>query len=109
MCNLYSMTRSRDAIRQIAQAMNDSLGNLPELPGVYPDYLAPIVKLDQRGQREIVLARWDWCRSRTRRRRRSPTKARLTCAIRGSRTGRATLALSTGVSCRSRVLPSPEA
>ena len=58
MCNLYSMTRSRDAIRQIAQAMNDSLGNLPELPGIYPDYLAPIVKLDQLGRREVVLARW---------------------------------------------------
>lgn len=58
MCNLYSMTRSRDAIRQISRAMNDSLGNLPELPGIYPDYLAPVVKLDQLGRREVVLARW---------------------------------------------------
>jgi hypothetical protein len=28
------------------------------LPGIYPDYLAPIVILYPRGEREIVLARW---------------------------------------------------
>jgi len=58
MCNLYSVTTNREAIRRISQALNDSIGNLPELPGIYPDYLAPIVKLDQLGRREIVLARW---------------------------------------------------
>ena len=58
MCNLYSVTTNREAIRRISQALNDSIGNMPELPGIYPDYLAPIVKLDQLGRREVVLARW---------------------------------------------------
>lgn len=38
--------------------MSDGLGNVPELPGIYPDYAAPVVRLDAQGQREIVLARW---------------------------------------------------
>ena len=58
MCNLYSMTSNRDAIRDLAKAMNDKIGNLPSLPGIYPDYLAPIVLLNAQGEREIVLARW---------------------------------------------------
>src|SRR5688572_24752236 len=58
MCNLYSMTTNREALRKISQAMNDKVGNLPELPGIYPDYLAPIVILNSAGEREIILARW---------------------------------------------------
>ncbi len=58
MCNLYSVTTNRDALRQISKAMSDGIGNMPELPGIYPDYVAPIVRLDAAGQREIVFARW---------------------------------------------------
>jgi len=57
-CNLYSVVTNREAMRRIAKAMSDTLGNFPELPGVYPDYFAPIVRLDANGRREIVLARW---------------------------------------------------
>jgi putative SOS response-associated peptidase YedK len=45
-------------MRLIAKALDDSLGNFPELPGIYPDYVAPIVRLNPAGEREIVLARW---------------------------------------------------
>lgn len=58
MCNLYSVTTNREAMRRVAQAFNDSIGNMPELPGIYPDYYAPIFRIDRRGDREIVLARW---------------------------------------------------
>lgn len=58
MCNLYSVTSNRDAIMQLAKAFNARVGNLPSLPGIYPDYLAPIVILNAAGEREIVLARW---------------------------------------------------
>lgn len=58
MCNLYSLTTNREALRQISNAFSDSVGNMPELPGIYPDYFAPIVRLDAQGEREIVLARW---------------------------------------------------
>jgi len=38
MCNLYSETSNADAIRQISRAMRDTTGNLPPLPGIFPDY-----------------------------------------------------------------------
>jgi hypothetical protein len=43
MCNLYSMLRSQDAMRRLFEA-HDRLGNQRPLPGIYPDYAAPIVR-----------------------------------------------------------------
>ena len=57
MCNLYSMTKNVDAIRRLFGAMNSQVGNLPSLPGIFPDYPAPIVR-NAAGEREIVMARW---------------------------------------------------
>jgi putative SOS response-associated peptidase YedK len=57
-CNLYSLTKSQDAIRQITKAMRDRTGNLPSLPGTFPDYAAPIVRTAEDGERELVKARW---------------------------------------------------
>ena len=57
-CNLYSMTKSQEAIRRIAAAMRDTTGNLPPLPGIFPDYEAPIVRTGEDGERELVKARW---------------------------------------------------
>jgi putative SOS response-associated peptidase YedK len=58
MCNLYSMTKSQAAIVAITKAMRDRTGNLPPLPGVFPDYPAPIVRTGADGERELVMARW---------------------------------------------------
>ncbi len=57
MCNLYSMTKGQAAIRELTGAMTDSTGNLPPLPGIFPDYAAPIVR-NQPGGRELMMARW---------------------------------------------------
>lgn len=57
MCNLYSLTKGQQAIRELARAMQDSTGNLPPLPGIFPDYAAPIVRNTPEG-RELALARW---------------------------------------------------
>ena len=64
MCNLYSMTRSRAAIVALARAMRDRTGNQPGMPGIYPDYWAPIVRVGTDGQREVVSARWGMPSSR---------------------------------------------
>jgi hypothetical protein len=32
MCNLYSITKSQQAIRDLAKAMRDMTGNMPPLP-----------------------------------------------------------------------------
>lgn len=57
MCNLYAVTKGQQAIRDIVRAMNDWTGNLPPLPGIHPDYSAPIVRNSSEG-REITMARW---------------------------------------------------
>src|SRR6201985_3297938 len=57
MCNLYSMTKNVDAIRRLFGALNSRVGNLPSMPGIFPDYAAPIVRNAPDG-REIVMARW---------------------------------------------------
>src|ERR1700730_10839558 len=56
-CNLYSLTKGQQAIRELARAMSDRTGNLPLLPGIYPDYRAPIVRNQAEG-RELTMARW---------------------------------------------------
>jgi putative SOS response-associated peptidase YedK len=58
MCNLYSFTRSQQAIREATRAMIDTTGNLPLLPGIFPDHQAPIVRTNAAGERELVKARW---------------------------------------------------
>jgi hypothetical protein len=58
-CNLYSMTTNVEAIRRLFQvdASNDKSGNLPAMPGVFPDYKALIVRNGAEG-RELAMARW---------------------------------------------------
>ena len=58
MCNLYSLTKGQVAIRQAAKAMRDLTGNLAPMPGIFPDYSAPIVRTSADGVRELALARW---------------------------------------------------
>jgi putative SOS response-associated peptidase YedK len=58
MCNLYSITKGQRAIIEFTRAMRDTTGNLPPLPGVFPDYLAPIVRNAPDGVRELMMARW---------------------------------------------------
>jgi len=58
MCNLYSMTKSVDAIRRLFQVdpVHDRTGNLPPLVGIYPDYRAPIAR-NGASERELTIAR----------------------------------------------------
>jgi putative SOS response-associated peptidase YedK len=58
MCNLYSVTKGQQAIRDATRAMRDTAGNLPLLSGVFPDYPAPIVRTAADGVRELAKARW---------------------------------------------------
>jgi putative SOS response-associated peptidase YedK len=58
MCNLYSMTKNQAAIIAIARALRDITGNLPILPGIFPDYQAPVVRNAPDGVRELAMLRW---------------------------------------------------
>jgi putative SOS response-associated peptidase YedK len=57
MCNLYSVTKSQEAIRRWFAVRHDRAGNLPPLPGVFPDGMAPIVRATREG-RELLTMRW---------------------------------------------------
>ena len=58
MCNLYSMTRPREAVLQFARALSDRTGNQPPLPSIFPDQLAPVVTRDAEGVRSVAAMRW---------------------------------------------------
>jgi len=58
MCNLYSMTSNQEAFRRLARVMRESIGNLQPLPGIFPDQMAPVVRMDKRGERGVESMRW---------------------------------------------------
>ncbi|MEH2560599.1 putative SOS response-associated peptidase YedK [Bradyrhizobium sp. AZCC 2289] len=57
MCNLYSITTNQAAIIALFRVVNRYVGNLAPMPGVFPDYQAPIVRNGPDG-RELATARW---------------------------------------------------
>ena len=44
MCNLSSITTNQAAIIALFRVVNRYVGNLAPMPGVFPDYIAPIVR-----------------------------------------------------------------
>jgi putative SOS response-associated peptidase YedK len=57
-CNLYSITTNQAAIIALFRVMNRYVGNLPPMPGVFPDYPAPVVR-NAGTEREMVMMRWN--------------------------------------------------
>jgi putative SOS response-associated peptidase YedK len=57
MCNLYSITTNQAAIIALFRVINRYVGNLPSMPGVFPDYPAPVVR-NASGEREMRMMRW---------------------------------------------------
>ena len=57
MCNLYSITRGQEAMRRLFAIEHDDAGNLAAMPGVFPDAVAPVVRVAG-GARELTTMRW---------------------------------------------------
>ena len=51
------MTTNHEAIRRLFKVTIDNVGNLPPLPGIYPDYMAPVVHMSN-SQRALSMMRW---------------------------------------------------
>ena len=51
MCNLYSITTNQAAIIALFRVINRYVGNLPPMPGAFPDYPAPVVRNTDTGRR----------------------------------------------------------
>lgn len=58
MCNLYALMKARAEVAALARAMRDLNNNQPPMPGIYPDYAAPIIINGDEGQRMMRDARW---------------------------------------------------
>ena len=57
MCNLYSITTNQAAIAALFRVVNRYVGNLAAMPGVFPDYPAPVIRNTDTGT-EITTMRW---------------------------------------------------
>jgi FtsP/CotA-like multicopper oxidase with cupredoxin domain len=57
MSNLYSITKKQAAIRDLFKVVRDTTGNLPPLPAIFPDQVAPVVRINE-GERELTMMRW---------------------------------------------------
>src|SRR4051812_18347535 len=59
MCNLYSITTNQEAIIRLFRKVNRYVGNLAPMPGVFPDYPAPVIRNTDEGEgRELIMMRW---------------------------------------------------
>lgn len=58
MCNLYAIMKARAEAARLARAMTDRNNNQPPMSGVFPGYLAPIVRGGADGAREMVDVQW---------------------------------------------------
>jgi putative SOS response-associated peptidase YedK len=57
MCNLYSITTNQAAIIALFRVLNRYVDNLPPMPGVFPDYPAPVVR-NAGSELELTMMCW---------------------------------------------------
>jgi putative SOS response-associated peptidase YedK len=57
-CNLYSQTKGQQAIRSLFRVSRDMVGNLPPLPAIFPDGMAPVVRQGTDSERQLEMMRW---------------------------------------------------
>jgi len=58
MCSRYSFTSPAEAVRQFFDLMGPVSWNFEPLPDIRPTDRAPIVRLNDKGERELVALRW---------------------------------------------------
>jgi len=56
-CALYSIITNQAAIAALFRVVNRYVGNLAPMPGVFPDYPAPVIR-NAGAARELVMMRW---------------------------------------------------
>ena len=58
MCNLYSMTRAREAMLRLFRVGDNRAAAFEPKPAIFPGYVAPIVRKADDGARELVNLNW---------------------------------------------------
>ena len=58
MCNLYSMTKARDAVARLFRVSHNRAAAFAPLDAIFPGHLAPVVRRAADGERELVALGW---------------------------------------------------
>jgi putative SOS response-associated peptidase YedK len=58
MCGRYSFTSPAEAVRQFFELLGPMSWNFEPMPDIRPTDRAPIVRLNEQGERELVALRW---------------------------------------------------
>lgn len=58
MCNLYSMTRSREAVLRLFRVGGNRAAAFDPKDAIFPGHVAPVVRLAADGERELVPMHW---------------------------------------------------
>ena len=58
MCNLYSMTRNREAILRLFRVPHNRAAAYEARDAIFPGYQAPVVRKAADGERELTVLNW---------------------------------------------------
>ena len=58
MCNLYSVTKSHEAVRNLFRVGHNRTTPFEPMPAIFPGWNAPIVRRAGDGERELVQMSW---------------------------------------------------
>lgn len=58
MCNLYSMTRTPEAVRRLFRVAHNRSAAFEPRPAIFPGHVAPVVRTAADGDREIAMLSW---------------------------------------------------
>jgi putative SOS response-associated peptidase YedK len=58
MCNLYSLTRNREAILRLFRVSHNRATAFESFSAIFPGHRAPVVRSAEHGQRELVMLSW---------------------------------------------------
>lgn len=58
MCNLYSMTRTPEAVRRLFRVTHNRCAAFEPLAAIFPGHTAPVIRRAADGEREVALLSW---------------------------------------------------
>ena len=58
MCNLYSLNKNKNTIATMFRVPHNRTVHIDPLPGIFPNYAAPVVRHAANGEREMVFMSW---------------------------------------------------
>jgi putative SOS response-associated peptidase YedK len=57
-CNLYSLNKSKESVAKMFGVGHNRTLDIPLFPGIFPNYVAPVVRQAADGDRELVNMNW---------------------------------------------------